>query len=852
MQFEGEHLLPGQIGHFFVLLAFIASILSTIGFATASFKSDLVQKKSWLNFARIAFVTQLVSAIVIFITIFYICANHYFEYMYAYKHASKELEPKYLLACIWEGQEGSFLLWTLWHSILGIFIMRKSKEWEAPVMSVISLAQVFLIMMILGLYIGNIHIGSSPFTLTRNEIEGPIFSQANYLSFIKDGIGLNVLLRNYWMVIHPPILFLGFASTIIPFGYAYAGLQTKRFGDWVTPALPWALFSACVLGVGIMMGGKWAYESLSFGGYWAWDPVENASLVPWLILIAGLHTMVIFKATGHSLKASYLFAFLTFIFILYSTFLTRTGILGDTSVHSFTETGNMVRFKLFGLGVSFRMMNLMIGVFVSAFTLSSLGMLIANLKKIPSEKKEENINSREFWMFIGSLVFFLTAVFIIAKTSVPVYNKLFGTSIAQPEDVEFSYNKVVILVAIIVGLLSAITQYFKYKKTESGYILKKIAAPTLVAATITTALAIFYPLTYYKMGAGLLGAAYAALFAAIYSVIANASYIWIGLKGKLKSAGGSIAHLGFALMLVGILISSSNKEVISSSMVNGINLQLSGKDPMTKQTDNPLENLTLIRQVPAAMGPYEVTYLKDSFGNEKGRRFYELQFVRKDKTTKKIKEQFTLKPDVYIMKDNNMSSNPDTKAYFDRDVFTYISYAIDNSKNEDTAQFKIIELAEGDTTFYSNGIVVLNSVVKNPHNEKYHFKPTDAALMADVSFISKDNMRYNAMPLIEIDEYGVNQIDDTVYAQNLYVKFAGVTDTRKIKLGIKESDKLIEYVTLKAYVFPYINLVWLGLIIMALGIVMSAVKRAKLSTFYAALALLSAGVGLFYMFLFAN
>ena len=109
-----------------------------------------------------------------------------------------------------------------------------------------------------------------------------------------------MLLRNYWMVIHPPILFLGFASTIIPFAYAYAGIQTKRFGDWVTPALPWALFSACVLGVGIMMGGKWAYESLSFGGYWAWDPVENASLVPWLILIAGIHTMVIYKATAHS------------------------------------------------------------------------------------------------------------------------------------------------------------------------------------------------------------------------------------------------------------------------------------------------------------------------------------------------------------------------------------------------------------------------------------------------------------------------------------------------------------------------------------------------------------------------
>ncbi len=851
MQFEGEHLLPGQLGHFFVLLAFVASIISTIAFFNAGRKQDLVEKRSWLRFARAAFITQLISAAVIFSIIFYICSNHYFEYMYAYKHASKELEAKYLLACIWEGQEGSFLLWTIWHSVLGIFIILRSKEWEAPVMTVISLAQVFLMMMLLGLYVFDVRMGSSPFTLTRNEIAGPIFSQPNYLSFIKDGVGLNVLLRNYWMVIHPPILFLGFASTIIPFAFAYAGIQTKRFGDWVTPALPWALFSACVLGVGIMMGGKWAYESLSFGGYWAWDPVENASLVPWLILIAGLHTMVIYKATGHSLKASYLFAFLSFIFILYSTFLTRTGVLGDTSVHAFTENGDAISFKLLGKVISFKVLNAMIGLFLAAFIIPPFSLFIKNLKKIPSETKEESINSREFWMFIGSLVFFLAAIFIIAKTSVPVYNKIFGTHIAPPENVEFSYNKVIVLVAIIIGLLSAVTQYFKYKKTEQGYILKKIALPTLIVAVITILLAVFYPLTYYKMGAGFLGAAYAALFAAIFAVIANAAYIWTGLKGKLKAAGGSVAHLGFALMLAGILISSSNKEVISNSRANGINLPISGKDPMTKEADNPLENLTLIRQVPVAMGPYEVTYLKDSFGHEKGRRYYELLFQRKDATSKKVTEQFTLWPDVYLMKDNNMSSNPDTKSYLGKDVFTYISYAI-NNKQEDTARFSIKEMEEGDTTFYNNGIIILNRVVKNPDNEKYHFKPTDAALMADITLISKDSMHYSASPLIQIDQFGVNQIDDTVYAQNIYLKFAGVTDNKKIKIGIKESDKIIEYVTLKAYVFPYINLVWLGLIIMAIGIIMSAIKRAKLSPVYAALALLLTGAGLFYMFLFAN
>ena len=164
------------------------------------------------------------------------------------------------------------------------------------------------------------------------------------MSSIKDGNDLNPLLQNYWMVIHPPVLFMGFASTIVPFAFAIAGLWKKKFGEWTKPALPWALFSAAVFGVGIMMGAMWAYESLTFGGYWAWDPVENASLVPWLILVSGIHTLLIYKHTGHSLRATHIFFILVFGFILYSTFLTRTGILGDTSVHAFTDLGMNFQF----------------------------------------------------------------------------------------------------------------------------------------------------------------------------------------------------------------------------------------------------------------------------------------------------------------------------------------------------------------------------------------------------------------------------------------------------------------------------------------------------------------------------
>ena len=837
MQYDGEHLWIGKLGHLFVLTAFTASLLSTIAYFVAT-KTDVAEKRSWLRFARVSFILQVVSVLIVFSSIFYLCANHYIEYLYAYKHTSHELEFKYLFASIWEDQSGSFLLWSIWHCILGLILIKTSKEWEAPVMSVVSFVQVFLAMMIMGIYIFGTKIGNSPFVLTRNEIEAPIFALPNYLSLMKDGVGLNVLLRNYWMVIHPPVLFLGFASTLIPFAYAYAGLTTKKFGDWVKPAIPWVLFCTCVLGVGIMMGGKWAYESLSFGGYWAWDPVENASLVPWLIMVAGLHTMVIYKATGHSLRATYIFAILSFGFILYSTFLTRTGVLGDTSVHAFAESGR----PMFNL----------IRLFLVTFTVPALVLFFINFKKIPAENKEEQTNSREFWMFIGSLVLFLSGMFIIAKTSTPVINSVFGTNLAPPEDIEYSYNKVMVLVAIIIGLLSAITQYFKYKRTPAFFTIKKIVVPTLIAALITGLLAVFYPITYYKGGIAFLIAIYIALFATIYSVAANAYFVWAGLNGKLKAAGGSIAHIGFTLMIAGMLISSGNKKVISEEKFKDFVIEM-GIDPLTKQQDNPTENINLIRHVPKKMGPYDVTYINDSMGHEAGRRFFHLAFQRTDDDTKEVKEVFTLSPDVYLMKDNNMSSNPDTKNYLTHDVFTYISYALNPDANKDTSQFQIHEVAEGDTMFYSKGYMILRQVIKNPPSNKFNIEPNGPSVVADIDIYSKDSSRYKASPMIFIDSLGINQVDDTLYAQNLFFKFAGVsTDQKKLKIGVKESDRVIDFVTLKAYIFPYINLVWIGLILMAVGIIMSLIKRLNLTKTSGALVLVFTAIALFYMFLLAN
>ncbi|HNN32246.1 MAG TPA: cytochrome c biogenesis protein CcsA, partial [Chitinophagaceae bacterium] len=458
MKYIGEHLLPGQIGHFFIVLSLVASLVATFAFYFASKQNILEVKKSWLKFARIAFLLESISVLAVFVLLYYIISHHLFEYKYAWQHSDKQLQLEYLLSCFWEGQEGSFLLWSFWHCVLGWILIWKAKDWEAGVMTVVSFAQFCLATMTLGIYFFGHKVGSNPFALLRNEMDAPIFANANYLEFVKDGNGLNALLQNYWMVIHPPILFLGFASVLIPFAFAFAGLMSKKH-DWIKPALPWASFSAAALGLGIMLGAMWAYESLNFGGYWAWDPVENASLVPWLTLVAGLHTNLIYKHSGYSLRATYFFYIISFVFILYSTFLTRSGILGDASVHAFTDLG----------------MNWQLLLFILVFLLPAAWLFLKQYKTIPSIKKEEHTWSREFWMFVGSLVLCLSGFVIISITSLPAFNrtvehfrflqKIFKNAFAQPDDAEFTHNQIQVFVAIIIGLLTGAVQFLKYKNT---------------------------------------------------------------------------------------------------------------------------------------------------------------------------------------------------------------------------------------------------------------------------------------------------------------------------------------------------------------------------------------------------
>src|SRR5262249_40016137 len=188
-----------------------------------------------------------------------------------------------------------------------------------------------------------------------------------------DGVGLNPLLQDPWMVIHPPVMFLGFASLSVPFSFAIAALWKKRWDGWITRALPWALLTFLTLGTAILMGGYWAYKTLGWGGYWGWDPVENTSLVPWLFTTALVHGMFLQRSRNRHRKINLILASTAYAAILYGTFLTRSGVLADFSVHSFID-----------LGIT----GWLVGI-LGTFILLAVVMLAFRWRTIPTAEDEE-------------------------------------------------------------------------------------------------------------------------------------------------------------------------------------------------------------------------------------------------------------------------------------------------------------------------------------------------------------------------------------------------------------------------------------------------------------------------------
>jgi len=858
INYIGEHLLIGNIGHAFIVLSLVAALVSVVSYYFYS-KEQLTS--DWKKIANYSFTIHSISVIGIAATLFFMLFNHYYEYSYVWQHSNNEMPLEYIMSCFWEGQEGSFLLWSFWNVVLGN-ILRKTidAKWEAPTMAIFALVQVFLASMLLGVYFGEYKLGSNPFILLRENpqfADMPFVQMENYLAKL-DGRGLNPLLMNYWMTIHPPTLFLGFSSTLIPFVYAIAGLWKRDFTTWQKPALTWTFFSIMILGTGILMGGAWAYEALSFGGFWAWDPVENSSLVPWLVMVGAGHVMIINKNKGGSLFMTHLLAIASFLLILYSTFLTRSGILGKNSVHAFTDLGMQGQLVIYVLTfilicvillihdklirVSYIMLSLLmlfVGIVFGHKVALLLGWLLISfvltiysyMKFFPKEEEEESLYSREFWMFVGSLVFLLSALVITYFTSIPVMNKLFQGWLYESEKAGIKvadYNMWQTPFAIVALLLVAVTQFFKYKKTDPKQFLKHISLSGILAIVFGSSAVI--PLYFLKDYSAASSVdkwnliSYALLFiSALFAVFCNLAYWMRILKGKIRHAGASIAHIGFALILLGALISTSKKQTISQN-TSQKNVASLGENFSAKKS------LVLTKGDTLPMGNYLVTYTgKERKGIDV---FFHMDYFKKDKDGKLVKA-FHLSPMVQDNPRMGQASNPDTKHFIGSDIYTHITYA-DLSDNKEVKADAYKEPTNfighmRDTIFADNAIILIDSITTNLTEEQYSQNDSLLVVTAVLKATDINGNVYRATPkyilknnMVLPDEFELNELG----LKFIFWKINPNEGSIEIQMSEKVNNTK-EFVVLEAYMFPFINVLWIGCIVMVIGTVVAIIERRR-------------------------
>ncbi|MCC6599624.1 MAG: cytochrome c biogenesis protein CcsA [Crocinitomicaceae bacterium] len=943
--YMNEHTGPGLWGNFFVVLSFCAAFFSAISYYFSTRPTP--EKNLWTRIGRTSFYVHCVAVVGTILTLLYILFNHLYEYKYAFDHLNNAMPMKYIFSCMWEGQEGSFLLWTFWNAVLGFFLVRWSRDWEPWVMAIVALVQVFLASMLLGVYFGEFQFGSNPFLLLREipaNIGLPWTQNPQYLSLdaFKDGKGLNALLQNYWMTLHPPTLFLGFASTLFPFAYAIAGMWRGDLKGWMRPAIPWAFFGVMILGTGILMGGAWAYEALGFGGFWAWDPVENASLVPWLTFVGAAHLLVINQGKGNSVFAALILTLSTFILVLYSTFLTRSGVLGDSSVHSFVDSGILAQLLvyllffvflstvfltndkkwrwvysglcaillLFGIG------NLMtakvpeskqgetpllpgegtwIPILALLFIFISLAIIIIAYRKHFRDplKKEEELWSREFWIFVGTLVLTLAAIHITVVTSVNVGNiflapfenifsslyesthwdfmrRLSQHSFAAPADDDrfHVYHKIQVPLAAILFAIIAIGQYLKYRNTDMKQFRKKIAFSFFAALAVMACLLLFtgFGEEHFAINA--------LVFSALFAFFANAYYAIRIIKGQLDHIGASIAHLGFAMLIIGAVVSTSRNYFISKNTVGNVS-------DFSKDFSNN-EDMMILKGDTLPMGDFFVYYKEKK---KEGEHLYctmeyfenlpikykEGDYVEKANMLFRCMKDhissgdflkdhsedslwsvvpfpkeadyerarnwqpgmpgeylFTLRPSVLLALKGN-SREPSIKHYLGKDLYTFIKYTELEPAKTDTSGYLDEQsgiINTGQSIRLSETVTMKIDSVAEVKDIPENF-PKGVSVRRAFAFLT-DGKKTEQIALVSVLMNGNHPIPFPTESKEFKMLLSLKEKPEGLELTVqRHASTQRDMLIMTAEVFPQINILWAGCIVMVIGTTLAIRHRVK-------------------------
>src|SRR3990172_5568593 len=575
------------------------------------------------------------------------------------------------------------------------------------------------------------------------------------------------------MVIHPQILFIGFSSMAVPYAHAIAGLMKRDYTSWIKVATPWLVFGAMILGTGIILGGYLAYETLG----WGWDPVENSSLVPWLVCVATIHTTLVQRKNGSYQKTNFALSILTFLAVLYSTFLTRSGVLGETSVHSFVDPGLWVYWLLLGCMIFFA------GI--------GFGLLFVRAREMPKIPVQHSFFSREFALFLGAFALAAVAIFVTIGTSSPIITTIMK---GKASAVEMSYYvKTNLPLGIAIAFLSGLGQLLWWKHSTGGSVLRGMFPSLRISAVSTILVAIFASEEVLIL---------LFAFCSVFSLVANAQVGYGIYAGNPKFVGGSIAHIGIALLCLGFITSERYDEQ---------------------------ETISLERNKPVEALGYKMTYVGYApIDNEKYAFRVDLE---------KDGRQHSVAPVMYYSEfTKGIMRHPDLMNLLSKDI-----YVAPLSLEEPTgAKEESVEIQKGQAT--AIGDLNVEFVDFTNVDRMAMVEGRDFTISAELSV--KEEKEGKAKKLIVSIKgekggmepvpvlYGVKGGGEYVFTLSRILPDREDPSKSKVQLSVKHPDDPVaarkgETLVVEASIKPMINLVWMGTVTLVVGFFLTIVRRVQ-------------------------
>lgn len=457
--------------------------------------------------------------------------THDFQLRYVVENSSRAL-PRYLLiTALWGGQEGSLLFWALLLSLYASAVVLQNRNRHRELMPYVVVALM----------------GTQAFFIALVAFVANPFARLPFA--LSDGYGLSPLLRHPAMVFHPPALYLGFVGLTVPFAFALAALITRLGGEWLRITRRWTLVAWLFLSVGIVLGGRWAYDVLGWGGYWSWDPVENASLMPWLTATAFIHSLMVQGRTGMLKVWNMVLIILTFVLVLFGTFITRSGIIA--SVHAFARST---------IGPYF------LG-FIALVLLVSAALLLGRLGDLRSRGQVKALVSREALFMLNNLLFVMAAFAVFLGTVFPTISEIVTGEqiVVGPSFFHASTAPIFGGLLLVMGVIPLI----RWGGTTPRKLGRGLIAPLVVAAIVAAGLF----LLGIRQPIALVGFALCAFVACTtladfvrgararhQATGGNFPKTVVGLVRRNRQRyGGYLVHIAVTLMAVGILGSSIYK-----------------------------------------------------------------------------------------------------------------------------------------------------------------------------------------------------------------------------------------------------------------------------------------------------